>query len=270
MQHSGYHLNKLKLLQRNNMNIIPEQGHLTDNHRHEPYTSRFRRRCHRSGHHIDPHTGPITALTRPAPQGADAMTTRQVAARAGVAVGTLYQYFPDRDAILMHLASQIMDEEVDRTTRQLASLYRHPLKDLMAALYEHSIEVERRMQSLGRDFHRRHARHLNFGLSLKDKISTQPQNTDTLISTTLRMLVDHRDEVGETDRDLASFMMVRCMRNVMTTLVEERPDLLTSPSLAPMLTRLAMAIFAGEPPDADDPEVGQGHFLRGLPGGRRG
>ena len=187
-----------------------------------------------------------------------------------MAVGTLYQYFPDRDAILMHLASQIMDEEVDRTTRQLASLYRHPLKDLMAALYEHSIEVERRMQSLGRDFHRRHARHLNFGLSLKDKISTQPQNTDTLISTTLRMLVDHRDEVGETDRDLASFMMVRCMRNVMTTLVEERPDVLTSPSLAPMLTRLAMAIFAGEPPDADDPEVGQGHFLRGLPGGRRG
>ena len=65
-------------------------------------------------------------------------------------------------------------------------------------------------------------------------------------------------------------MLVRGMRNIMTTLVEERPDLLTSPSLAPMLTRLAMAIFAGEPPDADDPEVGQGHFLRGVPGSRPG
>ena len=202
--------------------------------------------------------------------GADAVTTRQVAARAGVAVGTLYQYFPDRDAILMRLASQIMDEEVDRTAHQLANLYRHPLAELMSALYERSIEVERRMQELGRDFHARHARHLNFGLSLKDKISTRPQNTDTLIATALRMLSDHRHEVGETDRDLASFMIVRGMRNVMTTLVEERPDLLTSPSLAPMLTRLAMAIFAGEPPDADDPEVGQGHFLRGVPGGRQG
>lgn len=202
--------------------------------------------------------------------GADAVTTRQVAARAGVAVGTLYQYFPDRDAILMHLASQIMDEEVDRTTRQLAGLYRRPLNELMGALYERSIEVERRMQGLGRDFHRRHARHLNFGLSLKDKISTQPQNTDTLIATALRMFSDHRHEFGETDRDLATFMLVRGMRNIMTTLVEERPDLLTSPSLAPMLTRLAMAIFAGEPPDADDPEVGQGHFLRGVLGSRPG
>lgn len=175
--------------------------------------------------------------------GAEAVTTRQVAERAGVAVGTLYQYFSDRDALLMQLARQIMDEEVDRTAHQLASLYRHPLYELMGALYERSVEVERRMQELGGDFHRRHARHLNFGLSLKDRISTQPQDTASLIASTLRMISDHRDEVRETDRDLASFVIVRGMRNVMTTLVEERPDLLASPSLAPMLTRLAMAIF---------------------------
>ncbi len=177
-------------------------------------------------------------------QGADAVTTRQVAARAGVAVGTLYQYFPDRDAILMRLASLIMDEEVDKTAHQLASLYRHPLAELMAALYERSLEVERRMQGLGHDFHRRHARHLNFGLSLKDKVSRQPQTAEALISTTQRVLADHRHEVFETDRDLASFMIVRGMRNMVVALVEERPDLLDSPALAPMLTRIAMAIVA--------------------------
>lgn len=187
--------------------------------------------------------------------GADAVTTRQVAARAGVAVGTLYQYFPDRDAILMHLARQIMDEEVDLATRQLAYLYRRPLSELMGALYERSVEVERRMQSLGHDFHRRHARHLNFGLSLKDKISSQPQHADTLLATALRMLADHRDEVAESDLDLASFMLVRGVRNVMATLVEERPELLASPALAPMLTRLAMAIFARETPVAADEPV---------------
>lgn len=179
-------------------------------------------------------------------QGADAVTTRQVAARAGVAVGTLYQYFPDRDAILLRLATLIMDEEVDKTAHQLASLYRYPLTELMAALYERSLEAERRMQKLGADFHRRHARHLNFGLSLKDKISREPQTAEALISTTQRVLADHRDEVAETDRDLASFMIVRGMRNMLVALVEERPDLLDSPSLAPMLTRIAMAIVAGE------------------------
>lgn len=178
--------------------------------------------------------------------GADAVTTRQVAGRAGVAVGTLYQYFPDRDAILMQLAYRIMDEEVDRTTRQLARLYRHPLRALMGALYERSIEVERRMQKLGRDFHRRHARHLNFGLYLRDRISRQPQDPEGLIAATQRVLVDHRDEVGESDRDLASFMIVRGLRSIVVTIVEERPDLLDSPALAPMLTRIAMAIVAAD------------------------
>lgn len=179
-------------------------------------------------------------------QGVDAVTTRQVAERAGVAIGTLYQYFLDRDAILMRLAYMIMDEEVSKTAHHLANLYRHSLEELMAGLYERSIDVERRMLELGHDFHRRHARHLNFGLYLRDKISNQPQNTEALISAMLRVLSDHRDEIGESDRDLASFMIVRGMRNMVVTLVEERPDLLDSPALTAMLTRIAMAIVAGK------------------------
>ena len=188
-------------------------------------------------------------------QGVDAVTTRQVAERAGVAIGTLYQYFPDRDAILMQLAYMIMDEEVSKAAHHLANLYRHSLVELMTGLYERSIDVERRMLGLGHDFHRRHARHLNFGLYLKDKISSQPQNTEALISATLRVLSDHRDEIGESDRDLASFMIVRGMRNMVVTLVEERPDLLDSPALAPMLTRIAMAIVAGKAEPAAAPSV---------------
>lgn len=179
-------------------------------------------------------------------QGVDAVTTRQVAERAGVAIGTLYQYFPDRDAILMQLAYMIMDEEVSKTAHHLANLYRHTLEELMSGLYERSLDVERRMLELGHDFHRRHARHLNFGLYLRDKISNTPQDTDALISAMQRVLSDHRDEIVETDRDLASFMIVRGMRNMVVTLVEERPDLLESKALVPMLTRVAMAIVAGK------------------------
>jgi AcrR family transcriptional regulator len=179
-------------------------------------------------------------------QGVDAVTTRQVAERAGVAIGTLYQYFPDRDAILMRLAYMIMDEEVSKAAHYLANIYRHSLGELMTGLYERSIDVERRMLELGHDFHRRHARHLNFGLYLRDKISNQPQDTEALISAMLRVLSDHREEIGETDRDLASFMIVRGMRNMVVSIVEERPDLLDSPALTSMLTRIAMAIVAGK------------------------
>jgi AcrR family transcriptional regulator len=50
-------------------------------------------------------------------RGESALTTTSVAERAGVSIGTLYQYFSDRDAILLALASQEHDRMVDRMTR---------------------------------------------------------------------------------------------------------------------------------------------------------
>jgi AcrR family transcriptional regulator len=42
--------------------------------------------------------------------GYRATTTNHVAARAGVSVGTLYQYFPDKDALLLALAQRHVTE----------------------------------------------------------------------------------------------------------------------------------------------------------------
>jgi AcrR family transcriptional regulator len=46
-------------------------------------------------------------LTR---EGAEALTTTRVAAEAGISVGSLYQYFPDKGAIIDALARRYMDE----------------------------------------------------------------------------------------------------------------------------------------------------------------
>jgi AcrR family transcriptional regulator len=60
-----------------------------------------------------------------ATEGADALTTTRVAAEAGVSVGALYQYLPDRDAIVDLLADRylgrleaLMDEFVQQASRQ--------------------------------------------------------------------------------------------------------------------------------------------------------
>ena len=43
-------------------------------------------------------------------EGPDAITTTRVATAAGMAVGSVYRYFPDRDAILYALAARYLDD----------------------------------------------------------------------------------------------------------------------------------------------------------------
>src|SRR5690349_20946987 len=53
--------------------------------------------------------------------GYDALTTREVARRAGVPIGTLYQFFADRQALCRALAERNLDLFVDRLQRRLAA-----------------------------------------------------------------------------------------------------------------------------------------------------
>ncbi|MGY2874395.1 AcrR family transcriptional regulator [Marmoricola sp. URHA0025 HA25] len=55
-------------------------------------------------------------------QGLEALTTRSAAAAAGVPVASLYQYFADRDAILLALVERDTDEMDQQVRKDLAAL----------------------------------------------------------------------------------------------------------------------------------------------------
>src|SRR5437867_12238795 len=49
--------------------------------------------------------------------GPDQLTTTRVAERAGVSVGTLYQYFPNKHALLFSVLQQHLDKVADAVER---------------------------------------------------------------------------------------------------------------------------------------------------------
>ncbi len=85
-------------------------------------------------------------------QGYAGATTDRIAARAGVSVGSLYQYFPNKDAILVALAERHIDTGFALVRELLAEALTHvsPLESLlrsfvvaMIALHEHEPELHR-------------------------------------------------------------------------------------------------------------------------------
>ncbi len=63
--------------------------------------------------------------------GVDALTTRAVAARARVPIGTLYQYFADRDAIIAALIDRHVSAMDERIAGALAQLPRYSVRSIV-------------------------------------------------------------------------------------------------------------------------------------------
>ena len=64
--------------------------------------------------------------------GYHALATHRIAARAGVSVGTLYQYFPNRDAVAGALATRALERLLEAMRRALADCIARNLASLEA------------------------------------------------------------------------------------------------------------------------------------------
>src|SRR3954464_605008 len=69
-------------------------------------------------------------------EGAGALVTTRVAAEAGVAVGSVYSYFPDKEAIAEALALRYWSAVTDSIAAVVAADAREPLADPVGALLE--------------------------------------------------------------------------------------------------------------------------------------
>ncbi|MBS2027880.1 MAG: TetR/AcrR family transcriptional regulator [Deltaproteobacteria bacterium] len=76
-----------------------------------------------------------------AAQGLSAAKMEAIAGEAGVAVGTLYNHFQDRESLLVELVAHRRQQMVDRMDKALATTERQPfqeqLRALLTALCEH-------------------------------------------------------------------------------------------------------------------------------------
>jgi AcrR family transcriptional regulator len=76
--------------------------------------------------------------------GKERLTTTKVAMRAGVSVGTLYQYFPNKSSLLQGALIRHLDEVTEATGRVCREQSGKPLKEMATALINAFLEAKMR------------------------------------------------------------------------------------------------------------------------------
>jgi AcrR family transcriptional regulator len=157
-------------------------------------------------------------------EGFEVATTNRIAERAGVSIGSLYQYFPDKHAVFAELRSRRSEwfdgcirSEIERATG-LA------LRDGICAMVRLSIALHAIDPKVHNELSERRA------LGRDDELSFR-----NLMQSRLEAM---RDEVRPRNLELASFVTVRVAEALVHTTALDEPERLADPEFADEVSEL--------------------------------
>jgi AcrR family transcriptional regulator len=152
-------------------------------------------------------------------EGYDRASTNKIAAVAGVSIGSLYQYFPSKEALVAAV--------IDRHMHDMLQLVR----DALAKAATRPIEVAARdLVSIMLDAHRIDPK-LHRVLVEQVPRTRRLENIESIERETFGLVRDyleaHRDQLDVADPDVAAFVCVTAVEALTHAAVVRRPEILT-------------------------------------------
>jgi AcrR family transcriptional regulator len=172
-------------------------------------------------------------------EGSDAATTSRIAEVAGVSVGTLYQYFANRDAILDALQDREFDRASDMIGRILARGAYATDREVARAVIEGLLELHGAAPTLHR---------LLVVEGLRVTPTERVQAFDMRIIALVRSFLNLANvRIRRKNLDAAAFVVYQAVRASMLACLLERPPGLDSETLVDEITDLVLRYLAADP-----------------------
>ena len=169
-------------------------------------------------------------------EGAAALTTNRIAEVAGVAIGSIYQYFPNKEAIVAEVYEEVSEAEL-RSMREIGEQLRQlSLEDAIRLIIERALARENRLMKLHREFYRRHYR----SFDLTARWGRDAHDPAVAVDALTGLLERERQKLRVRDPRLAAFLIARGMRAIIWLTLEERPEYISDPAFLDELVDLSL------------------------------
>jgi AcrR family transcriptional regulator len=171
--------------------------------------------------------------------GSRLLTTNHIAERAGVGIGSLYRYFPNKEAILADIFDARVDE-IDASYRETlgdSGFRARSLREKIRQMVEVPVSISRELLSLHRDFFRAH--HPHFEISYRPG----PRGEASWVQWSERWwretLHEHRAELRVGNIDLAALVVLSGLRGAIDNAVQRYPEYFDEPGFVEEMIDMA-------------------------------
>ncbi|HEX4340861.1 MAG TPA: TetR/AcrR family transcriptional regulator [Polyangiaceae bacterium] len=171
-------------------------------------------------------------------------TTNRIAEAAGVSVGSVYQYFPDKDAMLTELMRRYRENLVERIGERLTVMDHVSFETVVHTLLTALLNDDEINPALRRVLIERVLR-----TDARREVGGFEERVEGLVADALRAAKDY---VAIEQFELSAFILVRVVLAISHAAVVDRP-VFNTPALASELTRLVVGYVGRRPLEDDAP-----------------
>lgn len=171
--------------------------------------------------------------------GYDRATTNRIAEAAGVSIGSLYQYFQDKEAIVLSVAMRHGQQQVDALREEIDTLLSAPLEQAVGRLVGAILRAHEGDPAL-------HQALLQGTLSIGlERLRPMQDRARAVVRAWLEL---RRDQVAVADVDAAAFVLVATVEGVIHAALFEQPERLRDAAFRAELVQLVLRYLRPSPP----------------------
>jgi AcrR family transcriptional regulator len=170
--------------------------------------------------------------------GYDHASTNKIAEAAGVSIGSLYQYFPSKEALVAAVIEKHMGEMMDVVRASLVRVAGMPVREAARELVRIMLEAHRIEPKLHRVLVEQIPR-----VGSMERVEQVEEEATRLVRAYLEA---HRDEIDVDDLDMAAFLAVSSVEALTHVAVLRRPELLSDPRFVDEVAALVVRYLEGD------------------------